>query len=99
MGLLRLTKSVKHFIPYKQFQTQSIISPIIGESMNEMLQVNGLRCIPVVGDGNCIFNAMDVNIQSDKSRWFHALLLTGITWEANLSISDISAKLRLLKNF
>lgn len=89
MGLQKLTKSVKNFVSYKQLQTQSIPWHTISESsVNETLRVNGLRCVPVIGDGNCFFKAMAINLESDKTRWHQAFSLIGITPGTDYNISE-----------
>lgn len=85
MGLLRLTKNVKHFVSFNNLQSQAIPSHPIDESLNRMLQENGLQYTPVAGDGNCFFRAMAINIQRNPTQWYQTLSFIGVTNVTSLS--------------
>ena len=72
MGLVPLTKAVKHFVSYESsscFSGKVCLNPVLVET----LQANGLQFTPIPGDGDCFFQAIAANIRQCPDHWQLAL--------------------------
>lgn len=57
MGLVLLTKAIKHFASYEsssRFSGEVCLNPVLVET----LQANGLQFTPIPGDGDCFFKQL-----------------------------------------
>ena len=99
MGLSRQKSMLIQFIPVKSSitdpQAVNVTAIATSPSIEQKLSEHGLQLIRVIGDGNCFFRAVSLNILRESEAWACNLKLRGIDIKG-MSVDTISKALRQL---